>query len=258
MKRYGDVFYSRKKDSDHVVDILIPEEEDLLPGFGLKDMPLFLYFHGGGLEGGDKADAEVLSSYLIPRGIAVASANYRMYPEAVCPDFFRDAAAAAAFALCSRGEYGITGPVFVGGSSAGANLAMLLCFDGRYLAPYGLKPVDFAGFMLDAGQPTVHYNILRERGMDPRKVVIDEMSAIYHVGEADSYAPLLILFADEDIENRREQNLLLASTMKHFGCDMSRVTVKQLHGTHSSYVGERDEAGDSILGKLIWEFITTS
>lgn len=36
----------------------------------------FLYFHGGGLEKGDKSCAEVFAEYLAERGIAFVSADY--------------------------------------------------------------------------------------------------------------------------------------------------------------------------------------
>ena len=48
---------------------------------------------------------------------------------------------------------------------------MMLCMDVRYLAAHGIDARDrsqIAGYFCDSGQPTVHFNILRERGIDTR------------------------------------------------------------------------------------------
>lgn len=65
-----------------LLDLYLPEG---------KNFPTLVYFHGGGLEGGDKQGHPFIP-YLASRGIAVVSANYRMYPEARYPDFVQDAA----------------------------------------------------------------------------------------------------------------------------------------------------------------------
>ena len=59
---------------------------------------LLLYFHGGGLEGGDKSDLILMPEMLTDQGITLVSANYRMYPEARFPDYVDDCARAAAWA----------------------------------------------------------------------------------------------------------------------------------------------------------------
>ena len=66
------------------LDMILPETETF---------PLFIYFHGGGLETGDKSQQEDMKKFLTERGVAVISANYRMYPNADFPDFIEDAAA---------------------------------------------------------------------------------------------------------------------------------------------------------------------
>ena len=53
--------------------------------------PLFIYFHGGGLECGDRGNGTPIAfEYLASRGISVVSADYRMYPSAHFPDFLTD------------------------------------------------------------------------------------------------------------------------------------------------------------------------
>jgi hypothetical protein len=130
----------------------------------------------------------------------------------------------------------------------------MLCFDKRYLGKYGLIPTDFAGFVLDAGQPTCHFNVLRERGIDGRRIIVDESAALYHVGTDEKYPPMLIIYSDNDMQNRPEQTVLLVSTLKHFG-HVDNVTVKMMHGNHCEYISKMDEQGESVFGKLLYEYI---
>ena len=90
--------------------------------------PLFIYFHGGGLEAGNKGNGGVEAfSELAGRGISVVSADYRMYPGARFPDFVSDAAECAAW--CRNNL--TSGEIYIGGSSAGAFLTMMLAFDPK-------------------------------------------------------------------------------------------------------------------------------
>ena len=76
-------------DAAQTLDIYLPEGET---------KALVVYLHGGGLIRGDKSSGATHASYLTERGIAVASADYRLYPTAKYPDFIRDSAAATALA----------------------------------------------------------------------------------------------------------------------------------------------------------------
>ena len=38
----------------------------------------------------------------------------------------------------------------------------MLCFDEKYLKAVGMLPTDIAGYIHDAGQPTSHFNVLKE------------------------------------------------------------------------------------------------
>ena len=131
MRKIENIQYSKYEEC--ILDIYLPE---------CDKFSVFVYFHGGGLEADDKIKAEPLAKYLTKHGIAVVSANYRMYPCAVYPEFIQDAAAAVSWTKKHIGEYGDCQGIFVGGSSAGAYLSMMLCFDKRYLAPYALLPTE--------------------------------------------------------------------------------------------------------------------
>ena len=116
---------------------------------------------------------------LVKKGVAVVSANYRMYSEAKYPEFINDSAAAIAWTMKNIKEYGEPLSFFIGGSSAGGYLSEMLCFDKKYLAQYGIDSDLINGYIHDAGQPIVHFNVLRARGIDSRRVIIDEAAPIF-------------------------------------------------------------------------------
>lgn len=207
--------------------------------------PLLLYLHGGGLEGGERGDAAELAELLVGAGIGVVSADYRLYPGARYPEFVEDAAAAVAWAWREHPDRRL----LVGGSSAGAYLAMMLCFDQRWLDAVGVPVGAIAGWWFDGGQPTTHFNVLRERGLDPRRVLVDEAAPLFHVGERAASAPMLITLAGDDIAGRREQTELLLATLRDFGI-ADAVRYEILDGyQHSAYFG--DERGLARLAELV-------
>ncbi|MBE5787629.1 MAG: alpha/beta hydrolase [Clostridiales bacterium] len=227
------------------LDVYLPEGEA---------RAAFIYFHGGGLEAGDKNDALHFADYLTEKGIAVISPNYRMYPEARYPDFIEDAACAVRWTYDHLAAYGVSGGIFIGGSSAGGYLSMMLCFDSRYFAHCGLDPMMISGYVHDAGQPTCHFNVLRERGIDTRRVIVDESCALYHIGTQPDYPPMLFIVSDHDMENRYEQTVLTLSTLRHFGHE-GKTRLKVMHGGHCHYVGRPGDGAPSPLGVMAGEFI---
>ena len=239
MRKFENICYGNEK-----LDLYLPEN---------KDFDLFVYFHGGGLERGDKASRPHIFEHLVSCGVAAASVEYRKYPDARYPDFIEDAAQAVAWLKKNIAAYGKCKRIFVGGSSAGGYLSMMLCFDGRWLGKYGIDPMEIDGFVHDAGQPTKHYKVLKAQGIDNRRVIVDETAPLYHVGEAEKYPPMLFIVSDDDMENRLEQTQLMISTLRHFGHEAS---LRICHGKHVHYVKAINEDGTSPLAQMILEFIS--
>lgn len=229
------------------LDIYLPEN---------KKFNLFIYFHGGGIESGDKTEIETCVDYLIDNNIAIISADYRLYPTATYPEYLRDAAAVVGWAKNNISQYGECEKIYIGGSSAGGYISMMLCFDNRYLAPYGINPAELGGFVHNAGQPTVHFNILKETGRDIKQVIIDERAPLYHIGKSPKYAPMLFIVSDNDLPSRYEQTMLTLSTLRHFEYDMETIKLIVMHTPHCEYVTMRDENNIPILGKMIADFIS--
>lgn len=229
----------------NVLDVYIPNADVF---------PVFVYFHGGSLESGSKKVAFI--GDLVKKGVAVVSGDYRMYKSAVFPEFIEDGAAVVAWAKENMGQYGKVTGLYVGGSSAGAYITQMLCFDKKYLAKHSMSNSDIAGYYHNAEQPTTHFNVLRERGMDQRRAIIDEAAPLYYVDDAEQYPPMEIVVADHDMENRYEQTMLLVSTLKHFCHDMSKIYLKVMeNSTHCEYDSAVNENGNYVLAEMIYDFI---
>ena len=240
-------------------DIVYNKHEQLLDVYlpqNMKIDAIFLYFHGGGIESGSKDGCTLFAKYLTERNIAVVCANYRMYPKAQFPDFLEDAADAVAWILNNKEIFFGCNNVFVGGSSAGGYISMMLCFDNRYLEKHSIKPTDITGYIHDSGQPTDHYNVLKYSGIDSKRVIVDERAPLYFVGLQEKYSPMLFLVSDNDMQNRYEQTMLMLSTLKHFGYDETKIKFNLIHGTHCSHCSATDENGESVFGKILFTYIS--
>lgn len=248
MKKFEDLQYRDTDNYANLLDLYLPDEDEF---------PVFIYFHGGGFDGGTKTiKGESLYSYLARKGIAVITADYRVYPKAKYPDFIEDAAAVVDWAYRNIPRFGKITGLFVGGSSAGAYLAQMLCFDKQYLGKYGINPDSMSGYIFDAAQPTTHFNVLRERGIDTRRIIVDEAAPLFHITENRTYAPMLITISDNDIPARLEQNQLLVKTLMRFDCKEENITFKIMENTtHCSYIDQKDESGRYPFADIVFDFI---
>lgn len=100
----------------------------------LKDAPVVVWFHGGGIEGGNKH----IDPQLKNCGLVVVAANYRLLPQAHIDDILDDAAAAVAWTYKNIEKYGGSHrKIFVAGHSAGGYLLDMIGLDKKWLAKYG-------------------------------------------------------------------------------------------------------------------------
>ena len=227
------------------LDLHLPETDEF---------DLFVYFHGGGLSKGSKGKVEVFAKTLAKHNIATASVEYRMYPDAKFPDFIVDCADSIRWLKDNIAKYGKCNRIYVGGSSAGGYLSMMLCFDKRYLNAVGLEPTDIDAYIHDAGQPTSHFNVLKELGKDSKRIIVDETAPMYFVGVDETYAPMLFIVSDNDMFGRYEQTMLMVKTLEHFG-HADKVQTQVMNGKHCAYVYKADEDGEGIFAKVILSYL---
>ncbi|HOJ12053.1 MAG TPA: alpha/beta hydrolase [Clostridiales bacterium] len=253
IKRILDITYSKVHPEDCKLDLYLPETK--LP------CPVLIYIHGGGLEAGTRRNTSGWIEALVSEwGIAVVSLDYRMYPNAHFPDFIEDCAEGTAWVTSYGRTHSCFNKYYIGGSSAGAYLTMMLYFAENFLLKHGLSPDEFDGYIFDAGQPTTHFNILRERRIDTRAIRVDDAAPVFYVDkqieEPEKKPPVLVLVAENDIPNRLEQNEMFIGTMINFGFIPSRITKKYMAGfSHCGYVNARDSEGKSIFANILANFI---
>lgn len=227
MNTIKDIYYTPQNLKEQTLDLFLPS---------CNEFPVFIYFHGGGLETGDKSDCLDMNK-LTNKGIAVASVNYRMYPYAKYPDFITDCTASVQWIKNNISNYGKPTNIFIGGSSAGAYIAMMMYFDKKYLNMFGMERNDFDGFVFDAGQPATHFNVLRERGIDTRKVIIDSAAPIYHISDYNNDPPMLILCAETDMPGRFQQTMVMIDTLKQMGFPEEKIIFKYMEAySHCEYI----------------------
>lgn len=190
------------------LDVYYPETDN---GFAT-----LVWYHGGGLEGGNK---ELLEGFR-RQGFAVVSVNYRLYPQAGCPSYLDDAAQALAWTFENIEKYGgNTDHIYVSGHSAGGYLALMLVLAKEFTAQYGLDADRIAKAYPVSGQTVTHYTIRKERGLPDGIPVIDEFAPITHAGRGG--APMVLITGDRDMEMlaRWEENVHLQALLKNFKHD---------------------------------------
>lgn len=226
--RYSDI------DPRCLLDINLPD--------GVEAPPLYVYFHGGGLRKGHKTLIEPFGDFLVSRGIAYASVEYRMYPDAAFPDYLVDAANAAAFLTRGSETLPAFKKVCLGGSSAGAYITMMLFFNKAYLTEAGADFSAIKGYVFDAGQPTSHFEYLKtELGVDYRRIVIDRGAPLFYLTEdfTGDQPEIAIMYSEHDMYNRPEQTQLLYRTMLHFRFPEEKLHLIYYPGeSHTSYLAK--------------------
>lgn len=187
---------------------------DLYYPKGGTNFATIVWFHGGGLTGGNKA----IPKALMEKGYAVVSAEYRFSPKVTAPAYIEDAAAAVAWVYQHIGQYGgSTKLIFLSGHSAGGYLDMMITLDKKYLARYAIDANTIAGIIPFSGQVITHFTVRKEQGIKDTQPIIDQYAPLFHV-RADA-PPMLLITGDREKEllGRYEENAYLNRMMKLTG-----------------------------------------
>lgn len=189
-----------------LLDIYYPDTD--------KGFPTLIWFHGGGLEGGNK---EIRDGFR-RQGFAVVSVNYRLFPRCKCPDYIDDGALAVAWTFENIEKYGgAKDQIYIAGHSAGGYLTLMVALAKEYTAQYGLDADRIAKAYPVSGQTVTHYTIRKERGLPDGIPVIDEYAPMSHAGRGG--APMILISGDRDLEMlaRYEENAHLQALLEYFG-----------------------------------------
>lgn len=189
-----------------VLDVYYPENRE---GF-----PTVVWFHGGGITGGEKFIPEELKG----KGIAVVAVNYRLSPKVKAPVYIDDAAAAIAWTFKHIEEYGgDPNKIFISGHSAGGYLVAMAGLDKSWLHTYGEDADRLAGIIDFSGHAITHMTVRAERGIKDTQPIVDELAPLYHVRK--DAPPLVLITGDRELEmlGRYEENAYFYRMMKVAG-----------------------------------------
>ena len=179
-----------------------------------KNFPTVVWFHGGGLKGGNKSVPKQLQE----KGIAIVAVNYRLYPKVKTPVFINDAAAAVAWTFKNIESYGgDPSKIILSGSSAGGYLTMMVGLDKSYLKKHQIDANDIFALLPLTGHAITHFTVRSENGISKEQPIIDRYAPLYHV-RADA-PPIVLYTGDPELEmlGRSEENAYLMRMLKVVG-----------------------------------------
>lgn len=179
-----------------------------------KDKPVVVWFHGGGLIGGEKFVPQELQN----DSLVIVAVNYRLLPKATIDECIDDAAAAVAWTFNNISEYGGSkDKIFVAGHSAGGYLLSMIGFEKKWLEKYGIDSDSIAGLFPYSGQALTHYAVREINGISPLEPRIDEYSPLFHARK--DCPPYIIISGDrnQELYGRYEENAYLWRLMKLLG-----------------------------------------
>ena len=225
----------------------------------------YLYIHGGGNTHGDKHTerTEPLFLDLCAHGTLVISVNYRFLPvtdhdiaprrgddpapgenDIEYPVFVDDCARAVRWAFTEGKRYGDFQRLYIGGSSAGGYITMMLHLNPAHLAAFGIDANrDIAGYIYDAGQPTTHFHLLELRGEYAHRVLIDERAPIWYLqkpfASPEGLPKVMFFVAENDMPNRARQNELMLEIMLNLGYPKEKLSFHHMMGFgHCKYLND--------------------
>lgn len=179
-----------------------------------KNFATVIWFHGGGLTGGNKEIPQALKE----KNICVVGVNYRLYPRVNAPDYIIDAASAVAWVFKNISRYqGDSNLIFVSGHSAGGYLTAMIGLDKSWLNKYDIDANRIAGLIPFSAQTITHFTVRKEKGISETQPLIDNLAPLFHVRR--DAPPLLLITGDREKEllGRYEENAYLMRMMKIVG-----------------------------------------
>ena len=99
------------------------------------DAPVLIFIHGGAWDRGSKTTYKFLAEGFTKSGYDIVVPNYRLYPNAIYPEFLEDNARAVAFTA----EHFPGRPIVLMGHSAGGYNVLMLALRDGFLAKVGVN-----------------------------------------------------------------------------------------------------------------------
>jgi arylformamidase len=244
------------------LDVLAPEGADTLP--------VLFWIHGGGWVTGDKSSVQEKPRAFLDKGFVFVSTNYRLLPDFPMEDIVGDVARALGWVRRNIGAHGGDPErIVVGGHSAGAQLAALICADDSLLKAEGVPlssikaciPVDGDTFDIPAiietaetrrrvhQLPQATFGHREKFGNDPAKHA--NFSTVNHVAPGKGIPPYFILHVSSHPDTSAQAQRL-AAVLKENGIEAVAHGVRETtHGKINADIGLPDDPATAAL----WQFL---
>ena len=246
----------------HKLDIYAPA--------GAKNLPVVFWIHGGGWQAGDKTSVQLKPEAFVAKGFVFVSTNYRLLPQVEMLTIFQDVAKSLGWVHENIAKHGGDPTrIIVGGHSAGAQLAALICVDDRYLKVEGVPfsvlkgcfPVDGDTYDVPAMIETaetrlrVHGFPMPKQGHRVKFGTTPERhrdySVVTHVAKGKGIPPFFILHvADHPDTTMQARRLDVA--LKEAGIPSKLFGARE---TNHSKVNENIGLPDDPATKALFEFV---
>ena len=257
-----DIPYTKNADKLQTLDVYAPANG--------KNLPVVFWIHGGGWQGGDKAEVYVKPQVFNGKGFLFVSTNYRLWPNVDMATLTRDVAKSIRWVHDHIAEHGGDPKrLIIMGHSAGAQLAALLCTDESYLKQEGLSfaiikgcvPVDGDTYDIPAmievaetrwrvhGLPAPKSTHRIKFGNDTEKH--KAFSAVTHVAKNKNIPPFLILYVANH-PDVSAQALRLGNVLKAADVPVTLFGAKETtHNKINADLGKSDDAATTALFAFI-------
>ena len=221
----GTLFYAKKTGA-----IIMPITKDIPYGENERQLydlyvpevlsdgyPTIFHFHGGSLTGGARTEHKYIHD-LVSRGYVYADCDYRLLPNVTVEDILQDSAAAVAAALSALPSAKKHGKLFISGDSAGAYIAMMLCFCQKYLKEANVDPSAINGFVFDDPMCIAGFDeVMKNENFFITDLLEMPECPLYHIDAAVNYPPMLFLTYGKGLHGFPEFTHLSVGTLLRYG-----------------------------------------
>jgi len=241
IKAVRNVPYVENGHRNQVLDLYLPETASEKP------LPLMIWIHGGAWMAGSQANPPVL--YLVKKGFAVASIQYRFSKDAIWPAQSYDCKAAIRFLRANAAKYNFDPDRFaVGGDSAGGHLAAFIGTSGDVKEMEGdlgttnassqvqavvdwFGPTDLLAMGEQAGpnsmikhnDATAPEGLLMGGPVQEKKALAQTANPLTYIDKHDP--PFLIMHGDNDQLVPLAQSTMLAKALLDAGVEVTMKTI---------------------------------
>lgn len=241
MAQYEQLAAQAKAQTPGIYDIHygmgVAERLDLFPA-ARQPSPLLVFIHGGYWHSQRKEEACSMAANFTQHGVAVATLEYTLQPEATLAEIVREVRSAIAWLYHHAGQYGIDPErIFVSGSSAGGHLCGMLIADDwqhRYQVPVNVIKGALALSGLYDIRPLCDIYINDWMRLTPEQAAT--LSPLFMLPEKANAPQILLDVGAKETQGFRNQTLAYFAACREKGLNVA--LLEDRHNNHFTLVNE--------------------